>query len=126
MDGATEELEGYGMHIVHREDKDREPIDFEIRDMQTDEVYASVWGSDPWKDVQIECEHPNGFVEYEDDETVGECPLCGATCDWHWAPDGDGHSYHEPHDWHRPEEETAPYDIGGIAKKFLKEMQEVF
>ena len=126
MKEAIEQLKDYGMRIEHSEAPDREPIDFEIRDIKTDELYATVWGSEPWRDVQIDCEHPSGFVEYEDDETVGECPICGATCDWHWSPDGEGHSYHEPHDWHKPSEESAPYDIGGMVKTYLKEMQEVF
>ena len=130
MGNAIEQLKDYGMYIRHSDAQDREPIDFEIRDIETDELYATVWGSEPWKDVQIDCEHPSGHVEYEDDETVGECPICGATCDWHREgyADGFGEVYEErvPHDWHKPEENSAPYDIGGIVKKDLKEMQEVF
>ena len=76
----NEELKQYGLHVEYSEADDREPIDFEIRDSRG-ELYATVWGSHPTDDVQIDCEHD--IVEYEDDETQGECPICGAVCDWH-------------------------------------------
>lgn len=113
------ELKEYGLHIEHSEADDREPIDFEIRSDRTNELYATVWGSEPWNDVQVDCDHD--YVEYDDDETVGECVLCGATCDWHYEgyADGFGEVYKQrvPHDWHTPEK------IGGIIGRYIKELQ---
>ena len=104
-------LKEYDLHVEWSEAEDREPIDFEIRD-DHDELYATVWGSNPTDDVQIDCGH---VVEYDDDETVGECVLCGATCDWHYEDNGEGHKEKIPHDWHRPEK------IGGIVGRYLDE-----
>lgn len=109
-----EVLKEYDLHIEHSEADGREPIDFEIRDKQGD-LYATVWGSHPTDDVQIDCTHD--FVEYDDDETVGECPICGATCDWHYEDDGDGHQERVPHDW------SVVEKIGGIVGKYLQELQ---
>ena len=106
-----DKLEEYGLHVEWSEAEDREPIDFEIRDSHN-EIYATVWGSNPFDDVQIDCGH---VVEYDDDETVGECALCGATCDWHYEDDGEGHKDRAPHDWHSPEK------IGGIVGEYLEE-----
>lgn len=112
-----EALKEYDLHVEHSEAKDREPIDFEIRD-DRGELYATVWGSEPWDDVQIDCEHD--FVEYDDDETVGECPICGATCYWHNEDDGEGHVERIPHEWIRPDK------IGGIVGKHLKKLRETW
>lgn len=109
-----EALKEYDLHVEHSEAEDREPIDFEIRDSRG-ELYATVWGSHPTDDVQIDCNHD--FVEYDDDETVGECPICGATCYWHYEDDGEGHRVRTPHDWHVPEK------IGGIVGKYLQELE---
>ena len=110
-----DELKEYDLHVEYSEAEDREPIDFEIRD-RYGELYATVWGSEPYKDVQIDCSHD--FVEYDDDETVGECPICGATCYWHYEDDGEGHQERVPHEWFTPEE------IGGIVGRELKRLQE--
>lgn len=109
-----QELKEYGLHVEHSEADDREPIDFEIRD-DRGELYATVWGSHPTDDVQIDCEHD--IVEYEDDETQGECVLCGATCDWHYEYDGEWHKERVPHEWSNDEK------IGGIVGKYLEELQ---
>ena len=112
-----DQLAVYGLHKEWSEAKDREPIDFEIRDNQ-DELWATVWGSHPTQDIQIECEHP--AVEFEDDETVGECPICGATCTWYWHESADdGYTIKErvPVTWEQPKE------IGGIVGKYLKELK---
>ena len=109
------ELELYGLHPEYSEAPDREPIDFEIRSVKTDELYATVWGSEPYNDVQIDCEHD--LVEYDDDETVGECVLCGANCDWHYEDDGEGHRRKVPHQWY------APKAIGGVVGRELKRLQ---
>lgn len=112
-----EKLKEYDLHMEHSEAEDREPIDFEIRD-EHDKLWATVWGSEPFNDVQIDCDHP--AVEYDDDETVGECPICGSTCFWHW--DGyidDGVAYRDRviDQWEKPDE------IGGIVGEYLKELQ---
>lgn len=115
-----DKLKEYGLHVEHSEADDREPIDFEIRDDQ-DELVATVWGSEPWHDVQIDCEHP--YVDFDDDETVGECPLCGATCTWYWdesADDGYTIKVKMPDQWEKPEK------IGGIVGEYLKKLQEKF
>lgn len=110
-----EELKEYDLHVEYSEADDREPIDFEIRD-DRGELYATVWGSHPTDDVQIDCEHD--LVEYDDDETVGECPICGATCDWHYEDDGEGHQIKVPHDW------LTGGVIGGVVGRELKRLQE--
>lgn len=109
------ELAEYGLHVEYSEAADREPIDFEIRNKQG-ELFATVWGSEPWHDVQIDCNHD--IVEYEDDETVGECVLCGETCFWHWEDNGEGHRTQVPHEWH------TTGKVGGIIGRELKRLQE--
>lgn len=109
-----EALKEYDLHVEYNGADDREPIDFEIRN-DRGELYATVWGSHPTDDVQIDCDHD--YVEYGDDETVGECVLCGATCDWHYEVDDEGHKYSVPHDWHTPEK------IGGIVGRYLQELE---
>ena len=113
-----EALKEFDLHVEYSEAENREPIDFEIRDNHG-ELYATVWGSEPWNDVQIGCDHD--FVEYDDDETVGECPICGATCYWHYQESADdGYIIKErvPHEW------ISPDKIGGIVGKHLKKLQE--
>ena len=112
-----DELKEYDLHIEQSQEEDREPIDFEIRDDQNGLV-ATVWGSNPFNDVQIDCEHY--AAEFDDDEHVGECPICGATCTWHWHESADdGYTIKEqvPDQWEKPKE------IGGIVGKYLKELQ---
>lgn len=110
-----DELKEYGLHVEHSQESEKEAIDFEIRD-DHDELYVTVWGNHPIDDVQIDCNHD--IVEYDDDETVGECVLCGATCDWHKEDNGEGHQERVPHEWYHPKK------IGGIVGKYLKELQE--
>ena len=117
------ELKEYGLKVRHSEDSDREPIDFSIEDGEDN--IAWVWGSDPWNDVQIECNHPRECVIFDDDEPVGECAICGATCDCHYeADEGNVEDYSwsgrtlVPHEWYPPKK------IGGIVGKYLKELQE--
>lgn len=111
----NEELKEYDLHVEYSEADDREPIDFEIRD-DHGELYATVWGSHPTDDVQIDCEHD--IVEYKDDEKQGECPICGAVCDWHYEDDGEGHQERAPHEW------FEPVGIDGIVGRELKRLQE--
>ena len=106
--------------MEHSEAKDREPIDFEIRD-DKDNLCATVWGSEPFNDVQIDCEHP--YIEFDDDEHVGECPICGSTCTWHWHVSADdGYTIKEqvPDQWEKPKE------VGGIVGEYLKHLQETW
>lgn len=110
-----EELKEFGLHVEHSDSPEREPIDFEIRNDQ-DELFATVWGSHPTDDIQIDCDHD--LVEYDDDETVGTCPICGATCFWHWEADGEGGRRRVAHEWNKPDK------IGGIVGKELARVQE--
>lgn len=94
---------------------DTYPIDFEVRTHSTDTLLATVWGEE--KDqTEVDCSHPEEYVEY-DDETLGECLLCGDHCDWHWQADYDectktNFKYREPHHWHGDK-------LGGIIKDYL-------
>lgn len=85
----SEELKKLGLTMYHKEHHgnsddpdDYEPIDFTIDDGE-DNV-AWVWGSEPWHDIQVECNHPEGAIDWGDDDECGECLLCGAQCTWHW------------------------------------------
>jgi hypothetical protein len=126
------ELKQYGLrvHWINRsqDDDDYEPIDFTIHD-KADNV-AWVWGSNPWNDVQIECDHPEMCVEWGDDDEQGECKICGAKCDWHWENEvvdeghnDDGSCYirtgmvRKIHDWHMPK------TIGGIVGEYMTYLQ---
>lgn len=117
MEDIDKLLDEYDMHIEHSCAEDREPIDFEIRD-DKDNLCATVWGSEPWDDVQIDCEHP--CIEYDDDETVGECPICGATCTWHYAISADDGYITKDR---VADEWTNPDVIGGVVGKYLEELQ---
>lgn len=110
------DLEELGMHVEYSEAQDREPIDFEVRN-DRDDLCATVWGSDPFDDVQVDCEHD--AVEFSDDDTVGECALCGAVCNWHWEVTSDGDTVMKERfidGWDKP-------SIGGVIGKELKRLQ---
>lgn len=110
------ELKEYDLHVEYNDAQDREPIDFEIRDMDGD-LCATVWGSEPFNDIQCECEHPYQCIDFGDGEEQGECLLCGAMCDYHYVIEEDGHKVPEPHEWY------APKRIGGVIGDYLKELQ---
>ena len=113
-----QELKELGLHIEQSKEKDRLPIDFVICDENGGTV-AKVWGDASQNDFDIECEHYG--AEFDDDETVGECPICGATCTWHWhisADDGYTIKEQVPDQWDRPDK------IGGIVGKYLNEEKE--
>lgn len=113
-----DKLKEYGLHTEHSEAIDREPIDFEIRTDDTDELCATVWGSEPWYDVQIDCNHT--AVKYGDDDEQGECVICGEKCDWHWEEYADGDRVLQervPQEWYFQKK------IGGIVGEYLKELQ---
>lgn len=105
--GIVEELKDMGLRVRESDNPDREEIDFSIEDGQ-DNV-AWVWGK--WNDYEVECDH--AVVEYDDDETVGECLVCGQYCDWHWEGDGE-YRGQVPHYWRNEGD-------GGIIKKYIEE-----
>ena len=127
-----EALKEYGFKVEwgQADAYENEPIEFTIVD--GDKKVAEVWGSEPWYDVQCECNHPYECIEFGDDDEQGGCLICGAKCDWHYEDDlcdmgdeGDGYGYvihktqeREPHEWYSPKK------IGGIIGKYLKELQE--
>ena len=109
-------LAKYDLHIVESKDKDRLKIDFKIFD-DYDTFCAEVFGDSP-DDVEIVCEHP--AVEFDDDEYVGECPLCGACATWHWHESADdGYTIREQavDSW---DNQNVP---GGILGEYLKELK---
>ena len=110
-------LKEAGLRVRESDNPDRLAVDFSIED-ENDNV-AWVWGTP--EDYEVECDH--GIVEYDDDEHVGECLICGATCDWHFEEDngnvGDYYwngKYKVPHSWHYEK------DRGGIIKQYVKEV----
>ena len=110
-----DKLKEYGLKIRWSDNPDASPIDFSIEDDQDNVCW--VWGNSI-DDIEVECDHP--VVEYDDDETVGECPVCGATCDWHWQMSADdGYTIKErvPHSWHKPEKPM------GVVKDILNKME---
>ena len=111
-----ETLKEYDLHIVQSDKEDRMKIDFRIVDVHGT-FCAEISGDNP-DDVEIDCEHP--VVEFDDDETVGECPICGATCTWHWSVSADdGYMIKEQivDTWDYQE---VP---GGILGKYLEEIK---
>ena len=126
-------LQELKLRIEHSEAEDREPIDFDVRDTETDERYATVWGSDPWHDIQCDCEHPLELVEFGDEDERGECLICGATCDWrnveeieyegsdeYGNPIGSKSGYKEIGQWHEAEE------LGGVIGDYIKQLRKEF
>ena len=115
------ELKDLGLTILYNEAEDRKPIDFSIADEEDNVCW--VWGEKG--DIEVECSHPSCAVEYDDDDPVGECAICGATCDCHYEADnGNVEEYAwsgrklVPHEWYFPKK------IGGIVGDYLKELQE--
>ena len=115
-----EELKKYGLKIRWSDNPDASPIDFSIEDDQDNVCW--VWGNSI-DDIEVECDHP--VVEYDDDETVGECPVCGATCSAHYETDaGNVEDYYwsgrvlTPHEWFP---RKTP---GGIIGDILKEISD--
>lgn len=120
MSKVIKELADMGLRVRESDSPDRLKIDFSIED-EHDNI-AWVWGSgeivaidnkEYGYDYEVECDH--AVIEYDDDETVGECLVCGKYCDWHWEGDGE---YRErvPHDWHEGD--------GGLINKYINECYE--
>lgn len=131
------ELKKYGLKVYHKEHRqgredpdDYEPIDFSIDD-GTDNV-AWVWGSEPFHDFEIECNHPEECLDWGDDDECGECLLCGDQCLWHWergeeyeGTDDDGNVLSSK--WgERVIDEWHHTDSKGLIGKYLKHLQETW
>lgn len=111
-----EALKEYDLHVVESTEPDRRKIDFRILD-DHNAFCAEISGDNP-NDVEIDCEHP--MVEFDDDEHVGECPICGAWATWHWEESADnGYTVRDKcvDSW---DYENVP---GGILGKYLKDLQ---
>ena len=117
MYNIDEQLAEFGLRMRQSDDPEREAIDFTVEDEEDNVAY--VWGSEPWNDIQVECNHPYQCIEFGDHDEQGECLLCGAMCDWHGEPDEEGHAYPTPHEWYSGE-------LGGILGDYIKELQRRF
>lgn len=104
-----------GLLVRESDDPNRDKIDFSIEDGE-DNV-AWVWGNNA-TDLDWECNHPSQFIEYDDEETVGECLLCGSHCDWHREiTDDDSNTYRVPHEWYPRKQ------VGGLIAKYISETE---
>lgn len=133
-----DEMGKYGIKVYRKEykpstddpDDYTEPIDvaFDIGG----ESVAWVWGSEPFRDYEIECSHPEECVDWGDDDECGECMLCGAQCSWRWVEeteyegtDEDGDiewsksAYRDINEWHDTQNK-------GIIGKYIKHLQKVW
>lgn len=115
-----DKLKEYGLKIRWSDNPDASPIDFSIEDDQDNVCWVCGNSID---DVEVECDHP--AVEYDDDETVGECPVCGATCDCHYEADaGNVEDFYWSGRRLVPTAWTMPKQPGGVIGKYLKELKE--
>lgn len=111
---AIDELKDMGYMLIESDDLNRQKYDFSISDGEDNVAWC--WGDD--HDLDYECNHPEGCIEYDDDETQGECLLCGQYCDWHKENNGEDYIERVPHEWY------PRHNVGGIMKKILNEMKE--
>lgn len=126
---VKEELKDLGYALRESDNPDRQEIDFDIVDDDGD-IVATVWGDKP-EDVDWECRHPYGLIEFGDDrDEQGECLLCGSFCDWHYQAEwlDEGHDeegrcigrmveVRTPHEWY------PRRDVGGLIGKYLEELK---
>lgn len=122
----TNILEEFGLSIKESDAPDRMPIDFSIEDAE-DNV-AWVWGD--FRGVDWECNHPLQCVEFDNDEPVGECLLCGSHCDYCWTKeivdeghDDDGNYYAHEGDVREIVNWYPRREVGGAIAKILEEMK---
>lgn len=108
------ELDQYDLRLRESDNPERLPIDFSIED--DDDNICWVWGKDI-DDVEVECNHPYQCIDWDDDDTCGECELCGAQCEWHWVAGEGNYKDREPHAWHMPNEAS------GLISKYLKSLR---
>ena len=126
----NKELNKLGLKKYEAEAEDREPIDFSISNEEDNKCW--VYGSEPWKDYYVECDHPDEAIEWGDDDECGECLLCGSQCSWRWVEEdeyegndeyGDIVSsksgYREIAEWHKTENK-------GLVGKYLEQLREDF
>lgn len=115
-------LAEYDLKVRYNDSPDSEPIDDIIYD--DEDNVAFIWGSEPWRDVQVECNHPDQCIEFDDDEPVGRCALCGATCETHYeVDDGNVEDYAWSGRRQVPTSWTMPKELGGIIGDYLKDLQ---
>lgn len=115
-------LAEYDLKVRYNDSPDSEPIDDIIYD--DEDNVAFIWGSEPWRDVQVECGHPDQCIEYDDDEPVGRCVLCGATCETHYeADEGNVEDYAWSGRRQVPTSWAMPDKPGGIIGDYLKDLQ---
>lgn len=125
-----EELKKLDLVKFESESEDREPIDFSISNSEDNVCW--VYGSEPWHDVCVECNHPYEAIDWGDDDECGECLLCGDQCTWTWVKDeeyeGDDEygypissksEYRHINEWHSTENK-------GLIGKYLKKLGENF
>lgn len=118
-----EKLKEYDLMLCLNESPDSKPIDIVAYDDE-DDVVASMYGDSPTDSIQVECTHPSQCVEFDDDEPVGWCALCGASCDCHYELDeGNVEDYFWSGRRLVPTEWTTPKKPGGIFGEYLKELQ---
>lgn len=116
-----DKLKEYDLKIRWSDNPDASPIDFSIEDGQDNVCW--VWGNSI-DDVQVECNHPDQCIEYDDDEPVGRCALCGATCETHYeVDDGNVEGYYWSGRRQVPTSWTMPDKPGGIIGDYLKDLQ---
>ena len=117
---AIDELKDMGYTLFESEAPDRQKYDFSISDGE-DNV-AWIWGDD--HDLDYECNHPSDCIEYDDDEPVGECILCGSHCSCHYVLDeGNVEDYHWSGRELVPNEWCLRHDVGGLLKKLVDEQR---
>lgn len=107
---SEQELKAYGLKFRESDDPNRCPIDFTIED-EEDNV-AWIYG-DKFL-TAVECDHVVEPIFWDDGER-GECPICGALCDWHYEPDDEGNKVRTPHNWYIPEKPR------GLIGQYIKE-----
>lgn len=105
----------FGLIFVDSEASNKRHIDISIKD--DGEEVAYIFG-DNIEDLDWECKHPSQCVEYDDDETVGTCALCGSWCNWHKEDIGDGNTERVPHDWYPRK------NVGGLIREYIKQRYE--
>lgn len=110
-------LKDMGLRAI-RNDSDMDDTLLVIRNLddekdEDEDDIAAVWGDVDNPDW--DCAHPSDFIEYSSDDEQGVCPICGATCEWHWAkailddyPDSIREvEVRKVDEWHEPSELSA-------------------
>lgn len=111
-------LKEYWLEAHYNDSPDAKAIDFSIADAEDNVCW--VWGNAP-DDVEVECDHPNQCIEYDDDEPCGRCELCGATCTCHYEVDeGNVGDYYWKGRVLVPTEWTIPDQPSGIIGEYLE------